>query len=211
MTQPAPTLASLRRSGLALLPAVLLGLPLLGGCLSATAGGRADRAWRAGDLAAAARAYEAVLAEPAGGRREARALYRLALAHSLSESPVHDLDRAGELLERLLARHPDSAFVPQAAAVLDLQRQVVALRSTRAELAARLDELQGETHRAVTDLRQEVSVAQGEAEAKQARIAQLQRQLGTLHGQIETFNTQIARLQEELRRLKEIDLAEPPR
>lgn len=183
---------------------------LLTACVSVSWETRADRAWRDGDMEAAAAAYESLLEADPGGAREARALYRLAMIHSLPESPLRDDRRATDLLERLLALYPDSPYAPQAAATLELQRQVTALREMSSELSARLQEIQGETYDAVRGLQEEMGRIQGEAEAKDQRIGQLQNQLSGLRERLATFNDQVARLQEELRRLKEIDLGGPP-
>ena len=54
------------------------GFLLLAACVSVSFDTRADRAYRAGDLEEAARAYELVIERGSGGPAEAHALYRLA-------------------------------------------------------------------------------------------------------------------------------------
>ena len=188
----------------------LTGTLLLAACVSVSFDTRADRAYRAGELEEAAGAYRQVLDRSAGGAREAHALYRLALIHSRPDSRLRDDARATELLRRILQDHPDSAYAPQANLILDLQRQAVQLREMGNDLAKHIRELRDEANAAVTALQEEMGRVQGEAEAKQERIAQLERQLAGLRNQLGSFNEEVARLEEELRRLKEIDLALPP-
>ncbi len=183
---------------------------LLASCVSVSFDTRADRAYRAGDLEEAALAYEEVLGRGTGGRREAHALYRLALIHSRPDSLLRNDTRAAELLGRILQDHPDSRYAPQATLILDLQRQAAQLRDMSDELAASIQELRAEAAGAVTALQDEMGRVRGEAQAKQQRIAQLERQLARLRDQLGIFNEEVERLEEELRRLKEIDLALPP-
>ena len=183
---------------------------LLTACVSVSFDSGADRAYRAGDMEEAARGYAEVLDRSTGGSREAHALYRLALIHSRPDSPLRDDARAAALLGRILRDHPDSRYAPQATLILDLQRQARQLQEMSDDLAASIQELRGETARAVTVLKREMGRVQGEAQAKQQRIAQLERQLAGLRNQLGGFNDEVARLEEELRRLKEIDLALPP-
>ena len=186
------------------------GALLLSACVSVSFDTRADRAYRAGDLEEAARAYRRLVDDGAGGPREAHALYRLALIHSRPDSRLRDDARAAELLHRILQDHPDSRYAPQATLILDLQRQAAHLREMGNDLAKHIRELRKEADAAVTALEEEMGRVQGEAEAKQQRIAQLERQLVRLRQQMGAFNQEVERLEEELRRLKEIDLALPP-
>lgn len=188
----------------------LSGALLLVACVSVSYETRADRAYRAGELEEAARAYERVLDRDAGSSREAHALYRLALIHSRPDSRLRDDARAAELLGRILRQHPDSPYAPQASLILDLQRQAANLRQMSEELSASMQQLRAEAARAVNALQEQMGRVEGEAQAKQERIAQLERQLANLRGQLGGFNDEVARLEEELRRLKEIDLALPP-
>ena len=183
---------------------------LLTACVSVSFETRADRAYRAGDLEAAAHAYRQVLDGSPGGSREAHALYRLALIHSRPDSLLRDDATAAELLHRVLQEHPDSRYAPQASLILDLQRQASQLREMSDELAASIQALRAEAANAVATLQDEMGRVQGEAQEKQQRIAQLERQLSRLRDQLGTFNEEVARLEEELRRLKEIDLAVSP-
>lgn len=183
---------------------------LLAACVSVSFETRADRAYRAGDLEEAARAYRQVLDRSPGGSREAHALYRLALIYSRPDSLLRDDATAGELLRRVLQDHPDSPYAPQATLILDLQRQASQLREMSDELAAGIQALRAEAAHAVATLQDEMGRVQGEAQEKQQRIAQLERQLAGLRDQLGGFNEEVARLEEELRRLKEIDLALPP-
>ena len=188
----------------------LSGALLLASCVSVSFETRADRAYRAGDLKAAARAYRQVLDRSTGGPREAHALYRLALIHSRPDSLLRDDAAAAELLGRVLREHPDSRYAPQATLILDLQRQTSHLREMSDELAAAIRQLRAEAAHTVTALQDEMGRVQGEAQEKQQRIAQLERQLARLRGKVGGFNEEVERLEEELRRLKEIDLALPP-
>ena len=183
---------------------------LLAACVSVSLETFADRAYRAGDLEAAARAYREDIDKSFGGAREAHALYRLALIHSRPDSRLRDDALAAELLGRILRDHPDSRYAPQAGLILDLQGQARRLREMADDLAAHLRRLRDEAEATMADLQLEMGRVQGEAEAKQQRIGQLERQLAGLRGQLGGFNEEIARLEEELRRLKEIDLALPP-
>jgi chromosome segregation ATPase len=191
-------------------PAALSATLLLAACVSVSFDTRADRAYRAGELEEAADAYRQLLEGSPRREHEARALYRLAVIHSQPDSPLRDEGQAEALLTRLLQDHPDSRYAPQAALILDLQRQAGQLREMGDELTARIQEMSSEASRALVNLRQEMGRVQGEAAAKQQRIAQLERQLAGLRDQLDTFNEEVARLEEELRRIKEIDLALPP-
>ena len=186
------------------------GFLLLAACVSVSFDTRADRAYRAGDLEEAARAYELVIERGSGGPSEAHALYRLALIHSRPDSLLRDDARATELLGHILAEHPDSRYAPQATLILDLQRQTAELREMGNDLARHIRDLRQEANAATAALQEEVGRVQSDAEAKQQRIAQLERQLARLRQQLGTFNEEVERLEEELRQLKEIDLALPP-
>ena len=190
--------------------AALGGVLLLAACVSVSFETRADRAYRDGDLEEAALAYHEVLTRSVGSPREAHALYRMALIHSRPDSRLRDDARAAELLRRILQDHPESRYAPQAALILDLQAQASQLREMSDELADSIRSLRGDAAAAMASLQEEMGRVQGEAQAKQQRIAQLERQLASLRDQLGTFNEEVARLEEELRRLKEIDLALPP-
>jgi TolA-binding protein len=183
---------------------------LLSACVSVSFDTRADRAYRAGDLAEAALAYQEVLDQSAGGKRQAHALYRLALIYSRPDSLLRDDAKAAELLGRVLQDHPDSRYAPQATLILDLQRQASHLREMSDDLVTSIEALRAEAAHAVTALQDEMGRVQGEAQAKQQRIAQLERQLAGLRDKLVGFNDDIAQLEEELRRLKEIDFSLPP-
>ena len=178
----------------------------LASCVSVSFDTRADRAYRAGNLEEAARAYHQVLDRHPGGAREAHALYRLALIHSRPDSLLRDDTQAADLLGRVLQDHPGSRYAPQATLILDLQRQASRLRELSDDLASHIKALRDEANHAVTALQEEM----GRVQAKQQRIARLERQLSGLRDQLGTFNEEVDRLEEELRRLKEIDLALPP-
>lgn len=182
-------------------PAILLAAALL---LSAGCSARpmlsplqqADLAFAAGDLAAAARGYEEVLAAGSAAGEEEQLLFRLGMLYSTAGSPVVDPRRGRQLLARLVAHHPDSPYRDQAAYVLALEDRILALdlevtraRDRTGELEERLENLQ-------TEREQEHGERTAELTRRQTAITDLQRRL--------------AELERQLEELKRIDLGEAP-
>ena len=102
---------------------------------------RGEALFAAGDLAAAAAAYEAHLAAGDGVSGGDLALFRLALVHLLPESPLHDPQQGAALLGRLLDAHPGSPFASSAAVILDLRRSNRSLDQEVVRLRDQLEEL----------------------------------------------------------------------
>jgi hypothetical protein len=74
----------------------------------------AERRMGAGEIERAVEAYETYLAFGGSENGAERALWGLALAYLLPDSPVRNRERATSLLERLLERHPESVEATQA-------------------------------------------------------------------------------------------------
>lgn len=94
----------------------------------------ADSLFAQGELAAARASYRAYLENNPGGPQAAHALLRLAVIYLQPDGPAYDPGRAGRVIDRLLAEHPESPERPAALALRTLQRRA-------AELQQQLDEL----------------------------------------------------------------------
>jgi hypothetical protein len=161
------------------------------GC--ATGGGAFDRHFDEGRYHAAVEAGEG---DP-GVRGSESGLYRLALAHLVPGTGVHDPLRAEGLLNELLASYPAGERALEARILADqlaatrradlaLHRARYAADSVRAELS-RLTELSGalevrahEGSQELERLRGRVRVLEGDLEARQEEVAGLQRTLDEL-------------------------------
>ncbi len=167
-----------------LFPALVLAA--LTGCASTLK--QADRLFEERAYAAAAAAYEAALADGSGAGGLDRALFRLALVHALPASPVHDEQRARELLRELTRRFASSPYSFEAALVLELEGRGRRLRDEAERLRQVIAELAAESSRREED-----------AGELRAAVAQLNQELGHL-------GEKIAECEEQLERLKAIDL-----
>lgn len=88
--------------------------------------------------------YESVLAIYAADttlHANERATYMAALAAARMGHPAHDPDRAVELFDRLLARHPDTAHRFEAEVYLDILARERELRATVRRLDRELQQL----------------------------------------------------------------------
>lgn len=107
-------------SALLLHALLLLGAAVAGAGCASGSGGATGSAFRehlaAGREEAAAEAFEADSAL----HDDAEALFRAGLLYADPDAPVYRPGRAGELLRRLLERHPDSGHGPAARALLGL-------------------------------------------------------------------------------------------
>lgn len=162
-----------------------------------------ETAFEAGEYTRAIEAYRAYIEGTPGGLYIDRALFRMAMAYSLPESPERDAARANELLEELIRNYPTSPF--HAAAEL-LMQQETELRGKQAELELQQAEVQrlladlGSRESQVRNLTQELD------ELGQARQAELQQ----LRTEVAAREERIRQLSQELERLKQIDLRRRP-
>jgi outer membrane protein assembly factor BamD (BamD/ComL family) len=89
----------------------------------------ADQQFDAADYATAAQSYERCLRESnLAGERE-RALFRLALACAIPESPVRDLPKAVQYFEQLLKAAPQGEYRPQLQLILGLYAELEKIRA----------------------------------------------------------------------------------
>ena len=101
----------------------------------------ADRAYTAGDFAAATAAYEGyVTGSPAGAAAD-RALLQLALLYTLPDSSVADPAKGRARLRTLVERFPVSPYAPQARTVLALMDEIDRLRGDLQRQKKSADEL----------------------------------------------------------------------
>ncbi len=177
---------------------------LAGGCLSSSLG---DRHFNNGDYVRAAAAYEQSLQKGDSLFQPAdRALYRLALIYTSSESPLEKRERGQALLQQLLDQHPKSAYRLSASLILELQRTLTGLQEETSRREARIDTL----FREVNELQRGSDRMEDEAGSREDRIEVLIRRLRRLSREVEQLTDQVAQREAELERLKEIDLARPP-
>lgn len=96
-----------------------------------------DRHFEAGRYRAAVEAFEA---DSALQRRE-DPLFRVALLYADPREPFHDLDRARELLGRLLELHPDTEHAPEARSLVALLDRLERADARSARLEEKLQRL----------------------------------------------------------------------
>lgn len=133
-----------RLGGVAGLALVLAGCASAGGAEDAI--DRADAAFRAGDYAAAAQAYQATL-DARGDEAEEWVYLRLAVIHLMLGD--RDPGRGRAVLERMIEDHPGSHLREVAETVLSLQARIASERrearasgESVARLEARIRELE---------------------------------------------------------------------
>ena len=154
-----------------------------------------EKYFDAGDYAKAAEAYNLYIQGNSMADYQDRALYRLALAHALPASPVRDLPRATELLQRLVRLFPQSPYTAQAEFLLQLQTEMEQLRDEMQQREAQLQQL----HQELAQLQQvqvEIQVRQGEIEKLRADVTKREER--------------IRQLTQELEKLKQIDMQRRP-
>ncbi|MFQ5740930.1 MAG: tetratricopeptide repeat protein [Acidobacteriota bacterium] len=127
----------------ALFLAVSLALPAASGCrkkrvaapavppptIATDRRARAEADFERGDYSEATAAYESLLSRNLPISEEPRVLFRLALSYALPESPVHNPDRAIQLLTRLIEEHPDSPYGLESRLILGLLSRSQTLES----------------------------------------------------------------------------------
>lgn len=127
-------------NGRAPAPVLVLLLTAAAGCASLGILPRTtefDRHYRAGRYRAAVEAFEA---DSSLQRRE-DPLFRVALLYADPRDPYHDLDRARELLGRLLELHPDTEHGPEARSLVTLLDRLEKADARAARLAEQLQRL----------------------------------------------------------------------
>ncbi len=170
---------------------------LLAACTSALRS--ADRAFEAGDYAAAAAGYERALGVRRSGEGADRALYRLAIVHALPSNPLRDVPRAGELLGELLKRSPSGRGAQQARLVLPLVQQIGRLEDQLQEEAASVVVLQASVDAASARFRELDATLQGRDE-----------ELARVRTSLAEARERLLRVESELEALKRIDLRRHP-
>jgi len=156
-----------------------------------------ETAFEAGEYARAIEAYSTYLETTPGGPNADRALFRMAMAYSLPESPERDPARAAELLGDLIRNYPGSPF--QAAAELLILQQSE-LQAQQAEVERLLTDL-GARELEIQDLTQDLDLV------RRVELEQMREQMRT---EVTRREQRIRQLTEELERLKQIDLRRRP-
>ena len=154
-----------------------------------------EKYFDAGDYAKAAEAYNLYLQDSAATDNQDRVLFRLALAYALPASPVRDLPRATEILQRLVRLFPQSPYTAQAEFFLQLQTETEQLRGEIQQREAQLQQL----HEELAQLQQ----VQGEIQARQGEIEKLR-------VDVSRREERIRQLTQELEKLKQIDMQRRP-
>jgi tetratricopeptide (TPR) repeat protein len=167
------------------------------GC--ASLGRTGNRAFEAGDYAAAVAAYERALQHDPAARADARLLLRLGLAYGLPSSPVHDATKALAVLKDVATRLPETRAGRDAALLVPHLEQEVQLAGAVAAAQARLAELEGE-----------VSKAHLQASALDAEVKARDEQVTRLRSSLVEVTSQLKRVRDELEQLKRIDLQRGP-
>lgn len=159
-----------------------------------------ERAFEAGDYAQAIEGYKAYLQATPLGPNADRALFRLALAYALPESPARDATRSTELLEQLIREYPHSVFrspaeflLRQQSEIADQQSQVERLRADLGRREAQIQEMNQELDR----------VRQGELQRLRTDVTRREERIRQLTDDLE-------KLRGELEKLKQIDLQRRP-
>lgn len=156
------------------------------------------------DLFQAGRYREAVAeAERAGGITASEpVLYRVALAHLVPESEIHDPFRAEGLLNELLSRYPEGAHSLEARLLVrQLAATRVAGRDVRRALHA-ADSLAFE----LASVREARMALETRGEDRNREAAQLRARIRTLETDLQLRQGEVATLQRTLDELKRIDL-----
>jgi TolA-binding protein len=165
-----------------------------------------DTLLAAGRLEEAEVAYRSFLSKHESSPLEPRALYRLGLIYSLPDSPLHDPDRARDVLQQLAEHSRGGLYSRQATLVLTLQAEISRLgrtAETHASLAARLENELGR-------LEEEAAQATTEAGQHETRARRLTSEISILRTEIARLTESLEQREEELERIKEIDLGRTP-
>lgn len=93
--------------------------------------------YEAGDYAGTINAF---LADSMLASRET-AVFRAAIASAIPGHVAHDPNRALSLFTRLLAEHPESAYLPEARVMIELLEDGAALRRSNKRLRRELEQL----------------------------------------------------------------------
>lgn len=104
----------------------------------------AEQSFEQRDYASAARAYEAFLKTHVPSSNAEKALFRLALIHTLPESPLNDVEEATRLLTKFLETYPDGTYAPEARLILRLHGRSRELETETSEKDERIRQLSDE-------------------------------------------------------------------
>ncbi len=172
---------------------VLAVVSALAACVTTRSPG--DRAFEAGDYAAAAAAYEGDLQRDPNARTDARLLLRLGLAYAEPDSAVYEPERALEVLRDVATRFPKDPYGAQATLLFPRVEREVRLAAALASERRRIADLEGQLARALE-----------EAQALDAGVKTRDEQLARLRTSLAEAQSQLRRVREELEQLKRIDL-----
>ena len=187
----------LRRAPLAaqiLLIAIAL---LAGGCRKKTASvptpppppappnflAQADAAYTARNYSSATDAYQNFLKANPQAPESDRALFRMAMAYFVKDSPLYDAARALESLRQLTTTLPASPYATEANLYLTLHDEVAAQQQTLAERSRRVEDLMGELARLKLEdgkKAEELQKLKAEAARREERIRQATSELERL-------------------------------
>jgi tetratricopeptide (TPR) repeat protein len=101
-----------------------------------------DAAYAARNFSGAVEAYENFLKANAQAPERDRALFRIAMAYSVKESPLHDAARALESFRQVATAHPNSPYATEAKLYLNLNEELTAQQQAVAERSRRIEELE---------------------------------------------------------------------
>lgn len=179
---------------------------------------QAETHFLAGEYGPAARAYEAYIRHNPYGAKRDRALFNIAMAHAIAESPLYDRGKAREGFQHLKEMFPHSPFTREAEVILGLSRQVERLRRTADEQQRRIEFLSSQIDLLRTDLgKKETSVSDREHQirALNGELERLEREVKRLRVALSGREKRITSLTNELEQLKRIDMqrrpSQPPR
>jgi DNA repair exonuclease SbcCD ATPase subunit len=151
---------------------------------------QAEKSFQAGDSAKAAEAYEAYLHDHPAKKDQDRIRFRLALAYGFPDSPVHNPQRAMEVLKDLIALFPQSPYAPPAKMIMSLYGD---LEKLNLDITQRQDQMK----------------------LLNSNLEQLKSEVEKLRAEIRERETRLKLLSNELEQLKKIDMerrpARPPR
>jgi hypothetical protein len=103
-----------------------------------------DAAYAARNFSGAVEAYENFLKANAQAPERDRALFRIAMAYSVKESPLHDAARALESFRQVATAHPTSPYATEAKLYLNLNEELTAQQQAVAERSRRIEQLESD-------------------------------------------------------------------
>lgn len=173
---------------------------------------QADRAFDAKDYAKAVTHYETYWQGTPVLKEQDRVLFRLGLAYSFLDSPVHT-QRALAVFKELVNLHPQSPYAASAQVIVNLQEKterlnghVDTLNADIKTLHAQIETLNAQRETLNLDLTQK----EGRLKSMDGDVAQLKRDVERLRGDVREREARIKALTNELEQLKKIDMQRRP-